>query len=138
VKDNARVRIVRVSADGRKPSAESYPPGGARGPSSDSIFIGEVHVQTLVPDEWTRDLRLIEVHFTGGARNRMHTHSTDQILVITEGTAMVGTRTGDHELAPGDVAFIPAGEEHWHGAKQGHDMTHLAINGHGSATTVTE
>ena len=132
------MRIVRVKADGRAASAQGYPPSGARGPSSDSIFIGEVHVQTVVPDDWSRDLRLIEVHFKGGARNRMHTHSTDQILVVTEGTAVVGTRSEEHELVAGDVAFIPAGEDHWHGAKQGHDMTHLAINGHGSATEVTE
>lgn len=132
------MRVVRVRSSARKPSAESYPPPGASGPAAGSIFIGEVAVQTVVGDEWTRDLRLIEVHFRGGARNRMHTHTTDQILVITDGTALVGTRTEEHELAPGDVAFIAAGEEHWHGAKPGHDMTHLAINGHGSATEVTE
>ena len=132
------MRVVRVTSDGRKPSAESYPPAGTSGPSSASIFIGEVTVQPIIVDEWTRDLRLIEVHFKDGARNRMHTHTTDQILVITEGTALVGTRGEEQELGPGDVAFIPAGEEHWHGAKRGHDMTHLAINGHGSGTKVTE
>ncbi len=132
------MRVIHVTPQGRKPSAESYPPRGASGPAAGSIFIGEVAAQTVVPDEWTRDLRVIEVHFVSGARNRMHTHSTDQILVITEGTAMVGTRSEERELAPGDVAFIPAGEEHWHGAKPGLDMTHLAINGHGSQTQVTE
>jgi quercetin dioxygenase-like cupin family protein len=132
------MRVVRVRPEGRRPSAESYPPAGVSGPPAPSIFVGEVVTQTVVPDEWTRDLRLIEVHFKSGARNRMHTHTTDQILVITEGVAMVGTREGDHELGPGDVAFVPAGEQHWHGAKQGHDMTHLAINGHGSETKVTE
>ena len=131
------MRVIRVKPEGRKKSAESYPPPGASGPSSRSIFIGDVTLQTIV-GEGSRDLRLIEVHFRDGARNRMHVHTTDQILVITEGTAMVGTRSEDHELAAGDVAFIPAGEEHWHGAKQGHDMTHLAINGHGSETHVTE
>ena len=132
------MRVVHVKAAGRKPSAESYPPPGASGPDARSIFIGDVAAQTIIGDEWTRDLRLIEVHFTNGARNRMHTHTTDQILVITEGTAIVGTRAEEHELAAGDVAFIPSGEEHWHGAKPGSDMTHLAINGHGSETKVTE
>lgn len=132
------MRIVRVRPAGRKPSGEGYPPAGASGPAAPSIFIGEVETQTIVGDEWTRDLRLIEVHFKKGARNRLHAHTTDQILVITEGTALVGRRGEEHELGPGDVAFIPAGEEHWHGAKHGHDMTHLAINGHGSETRVTE
>src|SRR5437867_682349 len=125
------MKIVRVSPQGRRPSAESYPPQGTSGPAAPSIFIGEVLTQTVVGDEGTRDLRLIEVHFRDGARNRIHAHTTDQILVITEGTALVGTRREEHELSRGDVAFIPAGEDHWHGAKPGHDMTHLAINGHG-------
>ena len=132
------MRVVRARPEGRKPSAESYPPPGTTGPSSSSIFIGEATVQTVVGDEWTRDLRMVEVHFKDGARNRMHTHTTDQILVITEGTAMVGTQTEKHELAVGDVALIPWGEEHWHGAKPGHDMTHLAITGHGSQTKLAE
>jgi quercetin dioxygenase-like cupin family protein len=109
----------------------------ARRPASDAIFVGAVATRMLV-DAGARDLRAIEVHFSSGARNRIHTHTTDQILVITEGTALVGTRSEEHELAPGDVAFIPAGEEHWHGAKPGGDMTHLAINGHGSETSITE
>ena len=132
------MRVVRVRPAGRTPSAEGYPPAGAKGPAAPSIFIGEVSTQTVVPDEWGHDLRLIEVHFIAGARNRMHKHTTDQILVITEGAALVGTRAEEHELGAGDVAFIPAGEEHWHGAKPGHDMTHLAINGHGSGTEVVE
>jgi len=31
------------------------------------------------------------------------------------------------ELNPGDVVFAPDGEEHWHGAKRDHFMTHLSI-----------
>ncbi len=131
------MRVLRVRPEGRKPSVDGYPPTGARGPSARSIFIGDVTTQEIVTDDVAHDLRMIEVHFVNGARNRLHTHSTDQILMITEGTAIVGTRSEEHELDAGDVAFIPAGEEHWHGAKAGHDMTHFAINGHGSATTVT-
>src|SRR6266536_2503482 len=122
------MRIARIGPEGRRTSAESRPPSGAGGTGAACIFIGDVETQTAVPDEWGHDLRLIEVHFIDGARNRMHTHTTDQILVITEGAAIVATRSEEHELGPGDVAFIPAGEEHWHGAKAGGDMTHLAIN----------
>ena len=119
------MKIVRIAREGRKPSAER-------------IFVGEVDTQGLVHDDDGRDLRLIEVHFKAGARNRMHTHTTDQVLVVTEGVGIVATRQEQREVTPGDAAFIPAGEEHWHGAKPGHDMTHLAMNGHGSQTTVTE
>jgi quercetin dioxygenase-like cupin family protein len=119
------VRIVRVAPQDRRTSA-------------DAIFIGEVATRAVVSDDQSRLVRAIEVHFHDGARNRMHTHTTDQVLVVTEGTAVVGTRSETHDLTTGDVAFIPAGEEHWHGAKRGTHMTHLAINGHGSETKVTE
>jgi quercetin dioxygenase-like cupin family protein len=56
--------------------------------------------------------------------------------VITEGEGIVATATAEHEVGPGDVAFIPAGERHWHGAKPGSDMTHLAMNGASSKTTI--
>jgi hypothetical protein len=32
------------------------------------------------------------------------------------------------ELNPGDVVFGPHGEEHWHGARPDHFMTHLSIS----------
>ncbi len=91
-----------------------------------------------VVDVGERDLRVVEVHFKGGARNRLHTHTTDQVLLITEGEGIVATRTEEREVVPGDVAYVPAGEEHWHGARPGRDMTHLAINGGASETTITE
>lgn len=117
------MRVVRVSAADRRPSEEA-------------IFIGRV--ATHVIEGSSRDLRLIEVHFRDGARNKLHAHTTDQLLVITEGEGIVATRTERHDVRPGDVAFIPAGEEHWHGASPGHDMTHLAINGATSKTSITE
>ncbi|MDE3112987.1 MAG: cupin domain-containing protein [Chloroflexota bacterium] len=115
------MRIVRIEQAGRRASAES-------------IFVGPVDTQTVV--DGGKDLRLIEVHFKSGARNKPHTHTTDQILVVTEGTGIVGAGGDEREVRPGDVAFIPAGEVHWHGAKEGHDMTHLAINGGTSQTTI--
>lgn len=117
------MRIIRANSQARTVSAES-------------IFVGTVALRTIVGDEAGRDLRLIEVHFTGGARNKLHAHTTDQILVIIEGEGIVASKTERHDVSPGDVAFIPAGERHWHGAQRGKDMTHLAINGHGSGTSI--
>ena len=115
------MRVTRVSNERRRASAEA-------------IFVGHAEIQTIV--DGARDLRLIEVHFTNGARNKLHTHTTDQILVVTEGDGIVATRSEERDVSVGDVAFIPAGEEHWHGARPGQDMTHLAINGGSSETTV--
>ena len=129
------MHVVKVSAAGRRPSAETYPAtaGGALPPNS--IFIGEVDAQTVIDSE-SRELRLVEVAFKAGARNRLHTHTTDQILVITEGTGIVATRDEQHEVAAGDVAFIPAGEPHWHGAAPDANMTHWSITGQSKTTIV--
>ena len=111
-----RLRVVRLSPAGRTPS---------RG----EIMIGEVEAQTAVGGEVGRDLRLSEITFKDGARNRWHVHTTDQILVVTEGDGLLASDGEQHDLAVGDVAFIPANTRHWHGAKPGKTMTHLSILG---------
>ena len=80
----------------------------------------------MIGDE-SEHLRLTEVTFLGGGRNRLHTHSSDQVLIVTAGEGIVATRDREESLRPGDVAFIPAGEPHWHGAREGRDMTHWAV-----------
>ena len=101
-----------------------------------SIFIGDVATQVPHPD--SQHLSVLEVHFKDGARNRLHTHTTDQILVITEGRGIVATKDERHDVSPGDVAFITAGEPHWHGAAPGHDMTHWSITARARTTVVGE
>ena len=107
------MRVHHVAPTGRKPA-------------SAPIFVGDVATQTVIGDE-SGHLRLTEVAFKGGGRNRLHTHSSDQVLIVTSGEGIVATRDHEESLGPGDVAFIPAGEAHWHGAREGHDMTHWAL-----------
>ena len=109
-------------------------PGG-RKPSSAPIFVGDVATQTVIGDD-SKHLRLTEVTFEGGARNRLHKHSSDQVLIVTAGEGIVATRDRQERLGPGDVAFIPAGEPHWHGASEGHDMTHWAVLAPGETEVV--
>lgn len=101
------------------------------------IFIGEVESQPVIGDE-ARDLRLREITFHNGARNKLHTHTTDQILVVTAGEGIVATEHEEHAVRAGDIAYIPAGERHWHGAKPGMDMTHYAILGAGKTFIVAD
>ncbi|MGH2633097.1 MAG: cupin domain-containing protein, partial [Tepidiformaceae bacterium] len=58
---------------------------------------------------------------------KRHTHTSDQLLYITDGHGTVGDPGGDKDVEAGDIVRIPAGEVHWHGAQPGHDMSHLAI-----------
>lgn len=100
-----------------------------------AIFVGRVETQRLV-DEESPHFFCLEVTFRQGARNRLHTHSTDQILIITAGEGIVADEREQHEVAPGDIALISAGEPHWHGARPGRDMTHLSITAHAKTTIV--
>ncbi len=118
------MRVIRVTKAGRERS-------------DNPIFVGEVDYQTAVGEE-SRDLRLSEVHFKNGAVNKPHVHSTDQILVITEGEGLVATDDERHDVSTGDVAFIPANTKHWHGARPGKDMTHWSILGNAKTTIVEE
>jgi quercetin dioxygenase-like cupin family protein len=93
---------------------------------------GAVHRQALVDD--TEDapaqsptLRMQLVAFEAGAHTRLHTHTADQVLVVTEGEGYVGT-VDDHFLVrQGDVVHVPAGERHYHGAGPTRPMSHLSI-----------
>ena len=117
------MRVIRVTKAGRERSANP-------------IFVGEVDYQTAVGEE-SRDLRLSEVHFKRGAVNKPHVHTTDQILVITEGEGIVADEREERQVSSGDVAFIPRNTKHWHGARPGRDMTHLSILA-GGKTTILE
>lgn len=49
-------------------------------------------------------------------------------LYVTEGEGRVQTRGEPAAtIRPGDVAFTPSGEWHWHGAAPDHFMTHLSL-----------
>jgi quercetin dioxygenase-like cupin family protein len=121
---NRRVRVIRITKAGRERS-------------DNPIFVGEVDYQTAVGEE-SRDLRLSEVHFNRGAVNKPHVHSTDQILVVSEGEGFVATDAERSDLTVGDVALIPANTKHWHGARPGKDVTHWSILGNGKTTIVEE
>jgi quercetin dioxygenase-like cupin family protein len=91
------------------------------------IMIGEVASQMLVSEVDAADIRVTSVTFRDGARNRLHRHSCDQVLVIVDGRGVIATEAETREVERGDVIVVPAGELHWHGALPGETMTHLSI-----------
>lgn len=96
-------------------------------PATSSIFVGDVVSQDLVPEGLAELLRVTAVTFLRGARNKRHTHTTDQVLAATSGEGFVASDNDRLTLRPGDVAFIPANTPHWHGAAANQDFTHLSI-----------
>lgn len=95
-------------------------------PGSD-IFIGRVLTQGLITDADAPSQRVTAVTFEDGARNRWHSHTTEQVLVVTHGKGTIATSEGEATIEPGGVVLVPAGARHWHGAQTGQSMTHLSI-----------
>ena len=100
-------------------------PQGA--PSTNPIFVGAVSIQEVVNEALGELLRVTAVTFEDGAVNRPHRHTTDQVLIATSGSGFVATDDEHHSLEPGDVAFVPLGTRHWHGANPDATFTHLSI-----------
>ena len=96
-------------------------------PATDPIFVGSVSTQEVVNEALGELLRVTAVTFDEGAVNRPHRHTTDQVLVATSGTGFVATDHEHYPLEPGDIAFVPAGTRHWHGANPTTTFTHLSI-----------
>jgi quercetin dioxygenase-like cupin family protein len=92
-----------------------------------AIFVGDVLRQNLVADGDAALLRVTSVTFVNGARNRWHRHTTDQVLICTEGRGIVATAEREWRLTPGSIVLVSAGERHWHGAVAEADFTHLSI-----------
>lgn len=102
-----------------------------------SLFTGPAAIRSPA-DEGQGPHRATVVRFGRGVRNKFHRHSSDQILLVTEGSGIVATETEEFGVTVGDVVIIPAGETHWHGARPDSEMAHVAILESGATVTQVE
>jgi quercetin dioxygenase-like cupin family protein len=102
------------------------------------LFTGEVFRQEIVGPADSQSFSFSIVNFTAGSRNKFHQHTSDQILIVTEGTGVVATDQEEKTVTSGDVVLIPAGENHWHGAPGDTPMSHITIQAKGSQTQQNE
>ena len=99
--------------------------------------------QTIVEPGDSENYNCSVVNFSQGCTTGWHTHSCDQILVVTSGSGMAATEHEQHEINVGDVVHehdraavhVKAGERHWHGAKANTTMGHITITAVGGQTT---
>ena len=92
-------------------------------------FTGTAYFQPVATNE-SCQLRAARVTFERGARTFWHVHSGEQALYFLQGRGRVQVRREQaSDAMEGDVAHIPAGTEHWHGAhpEEAQAMRHLAI-----------
>ena len=99
---------------------------------------GKVTRQAIVTPEMSKSLTMSIVNFSKGARNKFHSHTSDQILVVTAGKGIVATEQLERVVGPGDIIFFPAGEKHWHGATKDSAFSHFYVLAAGSKTTQLE
>ncbi len=111
-----------------------------RGPAE--RFTGDVYLTMIEAPAEPARLAAALVRFTPGARTNWHSHALGQVLHVTDGVALVGTRDGTVvRAAAGQTVRCPPGEEHWHGATDAAFMSHLALvvgDGGGDGTTWLE
>ena len=119
------MKVVKPSEVGKEPAVSA-------------LFTGEVSRQTVFSPEDSQNFNFGIVHFNARSRNKMHRHTSDQILIVTEGTGTVATEQEERTVTVGDIVLIPAGENHWHGAPGETPMTHITIQAKGSKTTQVE
>ena len=97
----------------------------------------QVHRQAILHRGESNNFNFAIVSFDAGSHTHFHTHSGDQLLVITEGNGKVGNESEVFNVTVGDMVMIPAGENHWHGAPDDTAMSHITITIPGSKTTQT-
>ena len=111
--------VVSVTRAGSSPSTE--------GPSSN--FTGAVRVDSRFSATAPATAGGGTVTFEPGARTAWHTHPLGQTLIVTAGAGLVQHWGGEvQEIRPGDIAWIPPGVKHWHGATATTGMSHIAIS----------
>ncbi len=115
------MRVVKIDEVEEIPLGEATPIAGWTGGSVTRSR------QPIIPDGESENYRCSVVNFSQGSTTGWHTHTCDQILVVTSGSGMVATETEEREINVGDVVHIKAGERHWHGAKVDTTMGHITV-----------
>ena len=109
----------------------------AKEPFLNPIFTGpDVTRQTLLPD--SKDFNVNIVNFGKGVRNKLHTHDSEQILIVTAGKGIVATEKEQKTVTVGDVILFSARERHWHGARGDSEFSHIYVTRLDSNTHIVE
>ena len=99
---------------------------------------GQVTQQPIITPAMSKFFNISQVTFAPGARNKFHTHTTDQVLIVTAGKGICATEKEEVVVSVGDVIQFPAGESHWHGATKDSSFSHIYVTGIESKTTQIE
>ena len=91
------MRVIKID---RVPKDPFYGP-------TPTIGIGTIKAQTILTEQMSKNYLIKVVHYNKGARNKLHTHTCDQVLIVTEGKGIVATEQGETIVQVGDIVHIP-------------------------------
>ena len=98
-------------------------------PAPAGYFSGEAFVKPLVVADTITNCNVSDVYFEAGCRNNWHTHPSNQILIVKEGTCWYQEEGQPvQQVATGGVINVLPGVKHWHGASPDSHVIHIAIN----------
>ena len=115
------MNVVRVSQVAKEPV------------TSPMFTSANVTRQPLSPSESQYSVAMVT--FGKGVRNKLHTHTSDQVLIVTSGKGLVATEKEQRDVTVGDVVFFPTGEKHWHGAAKDSEFAHIFVYMAGTKST---
>jgi len=91
-------------------------------------FTGPVFQDPLATADGPSRTNATTVTFAPSARTVWHTHDMRQVLVVTTGVGIIQIKGQPAErMQPGDVATVPPGVSHWHGAAAKSLFSHISI-----------
>ncbi|MFC1899390.1 cupin domain-containing protein [Chloroflexota bacterium] len=102
------------------------------------LFIGESSMQPLINKGTSKNFWSCLRHWEPKTRAKFHSHSSDQILIVTEGSGIITTDKEQISVGIHDIILIPAEEKHWHGATEDSPFTYVQIQAQDSVTTQLE
>jgi quercetin dioxygenase-like cupin family protein len=101
-------------------------------------FSGEAFLTPLIARDKNNEFSAGSVSFDAKARTNWHTHPKGQVLLVTEGQGYYQEKNKPAQIIKkGDVINIPENVEHWHGASENTNMTHIAITNYKDDLQVT-
>lgn len=87
-----------------------------------------VRVRWLIsPDDGAPNFYMRRFELAAGGRTPRHTHPWEHEVYILEGRGTVLGEDGERPLRPGDVVYVPPGEEHCFLADQGEPAAFLCL-----------
>ena len=108
-------------------------------PLNSDTFSGPYYLTSLIGgDNVAGSPELHYVVFEPGTINNWHIHEGGQILIATDGIGYHQIKGEPVQvLHPGDIAYCPPGETHWHGASANTGFAHISVNTNPEMTGLT-